>query len=382
MGTAGRRYFVPEVVQTSQMDCGPASLKSLLEGFRISVSYGRLREACQTDVDGTSINTLEDIANALGLEAEQIIVPLDHLLLEGAGALPAIVVVRLASGLTHFVVVWSTLAGVVQVMDPGTGRRWPSREPFLRDVHLHSMTISATAWRDYATSDEFLDPLRARMRAVGAGNASATAMVDHALGDPSGRAIAGLDAAVRLVEAVARARGWRRGREAVAALSDLFDQLQRPGAKLDDVVPLEHWFARPNPQSASGEDSVAIRGAVVIRIAGARAAPTASDASEDDAEDVPRALSPELAAALNEPPSRPLRDLLGTLRSDGLLTPTAVVLGLALAAGGTVLEAVLLRALFDVGRQIGVADRRAWAFAAFVFFLGLLLLVEWPIEVP
>ena len=40
-----RRFFVPEVVQTSAMDCGPASLKAMLEGFGVSVSYGRLREA-------------------------------------------------------------------------------------------------------------------------------------------------------------------------------------------------------------------------------------------------------------------------------------------------------------------------------------------------
>ena len=52
-----RRFFVTEVIQTSAMDCGPASLKALLEGFHIRTSYGRLREACQTDVDGTSIDT-------------------------------------------------------------------------------------------------------------------------------------------------------------------------------------------------------------------------------------------------------------------------------------------------------------------------------------
>ena len=61
-----RPFLAPEVVQTSSMDCGPASLKSLLEGFGISVSYGRLREACQTDVDGTSIDTLEEVATAIG----------------------------------------------------------------------------------------------------------------------------------------------------------------------------------------------------------------------------------------------------------------------------------------------------------------------------
>ena len=88
----GHRLIVPEVVQTSAMDCGPAALKCLLEGFGISVGYGRLREACQTDVDGTSIDTIEEIAVQLGLEAEQVMLPVDHLLLPEARALPAIVV--------------------------------------------------------------------------------------------------------------------------------------------------------------------------------------------------------------------------------------------------------------------------------------------------
>lgn len=78
MRVGRRRFLVPEVVQTSAMDCGPASLKCLLEGFGIPVSYGRLREACQTDVDGTSIDAMEDIAVELGLEAEQIMVPPDY----------------------------------------------------------------------------------------------------------------------------------------------------------------------------------------------------------------------------------------------------------------------------------------------------------------
>ena len=72
------KLLVPEVVQTSNMDCGPAALKSLLEGFGIPVNYGRLREACQTGVDGTSIDTIEEVANQLGLQAEQIVLPADH----------------------------------------------------------------------------------------------------------------------------------------------------------------------------------------------------------------------------------------------------------------------------------------------------------------
>src|ERR1041385_5000535 len=103
---SNRRFLVPEVVQTSAMDCGPASLKCLLEGFGIPVSYGRLREACQTDVDGTSIDTMEEVALLLGLDAEQVMVPPGDLLLPESKSLPAIVIVRLANRMTHFVVVW------------------------------------------------------------------------------------------------------------------------------------------------------------------------------------------------------------------------------------------------------------------------------------
>src|SRR6516225_5524882 len=95
------RFIVPEVVQTSAMDCGPATLKGLLDGFGIPVHYGRLREACQTDVDGTSIDVLERVAGQMGLEAEQVMLPVNHLLLPEAAALPAIVVVALANGFTH-----------------------------------------------------------------------------------------------------------------------------------------------------------------------------------------------------------------------------------------------------------------------------------------
>src|SRR5690348_13331820 len=75
-----RRWLAPEVVQTSNADCGPASLKCLLEGYGVHASYGRLREACQTDVDGTSIDALEEIAAKLGLGAEQVMLPLDYFL--------------------------------------------------------------------------------------------------------------------------------------------------------------------------------------------------------------------------------------------------------------------------------------------------------------
>ncbi|PYV41655.1 MAG: ABC transporter permease, partial [Acidobacteria bacterium] len=129
------RLLAPEVLQTSVMDCGPAVLKCLLEGFGIAASYDRLREACQTEVDGTSIDTIERVVQELGLQAEQIMVPLDHVLLNASQILPAIVVVQPSNGCIHFVLAWNRHGWRVQVMDPATGRRWPACKQFLNEIY-------------------------------------------------------------------------------------------------------------------------------------------------------------------------------------------------------------------------------------------------------
>ena len=211
---ATRRLFAPEVVQTSAMDCGPAALKCLLEGFGVHVSYGRLREACQTDVDGTSIDTLEEVAAQLGLEAEQVMVPEDHLLLSETAPLPALVVVRQPNGTTHFVVLWRRHGPLVQLMDPATGRRWVSEGAFLQNLYVHTTAVPAAAWREWAGSDAFLDGLRSRLRALGVARSEVERRIAAALADPDWRSLAALDAAVRMAADICRAGGLRRGREA------------------------------------------------------------------------------------------------------------------------------------------------------------------------
>ena len=133
-----RRRSIPEVIQSSGMDCGPACLAALLGGFRVPASYERLRDACQTDVDGTSIDTIEEAAVQLGLHAAQILIPVDHVLLDEARALPAIAVTRMPDGNNHFVVLWRRAGRRVQVMDPGVGRRW------LRCAHGALLRIGPT----------------------------------------------------------------------------------------------------------------------------------------------------------------------------------------------------------------------------------------------
>jgi ATP-binding cassette subfamily B protein len=372
-GSQRRRLLVPEVVQTSAMDCGPAVLKCLLEGFGIPVSYGRLREACQTDVDGTSIDVIEEVAGQLGLMAEQVMVPVDHLLLAEAHALPAILVVRVPSGLTHFVLVWRRHGPLVQVMDPAVGRRWMTCRQLLEEIYVHTQRFSADQWREWAVSDEFRGPLARRLRGLGLGRSSA-ALIEAAVVAPGWRRLARLDAAIRLVESLVHAGGLRPGREAENALNSFLGGLPGPGPAEVPAIPDACWSIIPAPPEAEGEEQILVRGAVLVRVRGCD--PTSRPTVDSGSSKEPKALSRELAAALAEPSSRPGRQLFGQLRGYGWLALAVLGLGLALAAGSVVFEALLLRGVLEIGRELALVEQRLFAVGAFVLFLIVLLVIE------
>jgi ABC-type bacteriocin/lantibiotic exporter with double-glycine peptidase domain len=336
------RLIVPEVVQTSNMDCGPAALKSLLEGFGIPVNYGRLREACQTGVDGTSIDTIEEVANQLGLRTEQIMLPSDHVLIEEARALPAIAVVVLPSGVTHFVIVWRRFRKFVELMDPAVGRRWVSAARFLSDLYLHRQPVAAEDWREYAGSEDFLAPLRQRLHVLRVDNPQTIAT---ALQDSSWRSLAALDAGVRMLTSLVDSGAIDRGPECARVLDEFLRQ--------DDTIPEHYWSVR-----ADG-DGLIMRGAVLVRALGL-------------AESRPE-LGAELGAVLQQPSARPGIELLRLLRADGALTPMAIAIALGLASAAVTLEAILFRGLLDLGSQ------RLGALAALLAFSSALLLLEVPL---
>ena len=343
------RFLVPETVQTSNMDCGPAALKCLLEGFGLHANYGRLREACQTDVDGTSIDTLEEVANQLGVEAEQIMLPADHVLIDEARALPAIAVVVLPNGVTHFIIVWRRHGKYIQIMDPATGRRFVSREQFLSELYVHKMVVPAEDWREYAASDDFLRPLRWRMDRLKISDG----LLKNAAHDPGWRKIAALDAAVRMLESIATSGAITRGAEAQRVLESFLQS--------EDSIPEHYWSVR----RAAQEDQLMLRGAILVRALGRKPSEAPS--------------SPELAAALQQPASRPGAELLKLLRADGAFTPAAIMAALTLASAAVIFEAILFRTLLDIGRQFHLAGERISALTALIVFSAALLLLEIPL---
>jgi len=367
-GRATPKLLAPEVVQTSAMDCGPATLKCLLDGFGLHASYGRLREACQTDVDGTSIDTLEDLANDIGLIAEQVLLPIDHVLSSAADVLPAIVVVRQAGGLLHFVVAWRRHGPIVQIMDPATGRRWPGTQTFADELYQHTMPVPAVAWRTWAESDLFRKGLRARASQAGIGRGVMEGVIGEASQGPSWHSLAALDATVRMVSAVRKSGGFG-GRDAERTLKKIWERTCSAGEPTD-IVPADYWTVRPG-QPIDGDEHVLVRGAVLVRVRGVR------EAAERERREA--TLPRDVVAALREPSPGPGRHLLSLLAADGMLAPATLLIALCLAAAGVVLEALLFRSVIDLGAHLSLSGQRLATMGAIVCLSGLLLALEVPI---
>jgi ABC-type bacteriocin/lantibiotic exporter with double-glycine peptidase domain len=367
----GAHWLVPEVVQTSAMDCGPAALKCLLEGFGVPVSYGRLREACQTTVDGTSIDTLEVVAGQLGLAAEQVMLPLDHLALDEAQVLPAMVVVRHKDGSTHFVVVWRRHGHWLQLMDPAVGRRWVPVKRFAEEVFHHQMAVPASGWRDWAASDDFLHPLQRQLRDLGALATDAAALLEEAQRDPLWFGPAALDASVRFVQSVVDAGGLQRGAQALRMVSTLFRQTHSSTGDIFHSIPPKYWAVVPDHTDDDGALHLMLHGAVLLKVAGLRNATNA-----DTAEATPPA---ELQAALQEKPSQPLQIIWDLLRKDGLLGPWVLGGAMAIAAAVVLVEMLLFRGLFDIRWALGLPVQRLGALLGLMVLVLVLTLIEVPI---
>lgn len=337
-----RRLLIPEVLQSSATDCGPAALKSLFGGFGIGLSYGRLREACQTDVDGTSIDTMEALARQLGLAAQQCVVPADFVLPPNSGCLPAIAVTTLPDGATHFVVVWRVTGTLVQIMDPAAGRIWLDRRRFLDSLYIHEQGVPRDDWLEWTRSDVFLTGIDERLRALD-------------LPQERWSDVVAQDAALRLAGAMRHA-GKLRGRQRAVQLLDLCKAAPQD-------IPDAFWSARP---IAEDHSQVLLRGAVLLTVAQG-AAPEANTAN----------LSPALERIRQEAPARPWTEVLGAARRAGAGLCLSLLVAVIAAALATVFEALLLRGFLDVGHHLEVPAQRVIAGVALLTFVGALAALDW-----
>ena len=348
--TNRRAFFVPEVIQTSAMDCGPAALKSLLEGLGIAVDYERLRDACRTGADGTSIDAIEDICVDLGLEAYQEMAALPDALGVLARTTPAIVVVRGPGGAPHFVVLWRVVGPWVQVMDPARGRRWLRGSELVRDLHVHEQAFDeagllewfpGTAWRAFA--DE-------RLRSLG---------IDASVGDATtATALAARDGAGRLVETLVRrdALGKTKARA-------LFDALCRDEGQATSTV-LPRRLVGISRRDLDG--ALTVSGCVFLVVRAARTTPA----------DPPRPPSALASRVLGVERKSPLAVLFAHVSRAGTRMLWLVLALTALVALTSVLEMFLLRAAFNAQSMLSLPAQRFWGTAMYAAVVLLLLVLE------
>lgn len=197
-------FFAPECLQLSSIDCGVAAVYSLLKGHGIAVNYEDLRQRCQTGVDGTSIDSLEDLCNELGLDFVQHIVPSDLALDAMQGRYPLLAVIVRGRGMPHFVTVWRRVGSYLQVMDPAGGRTWVHKDKFAQELFPTPFRLSEEQWVSWMESNSLRDVLWARARAL----LPARVCEEHVTQvfeqlDP--RRVRDLDAALRLLEETRRA---------------------------------------------------------------------------------------------------------------------------------------------------------------------------------
>lgn len=272
-----RRLIVPEVLQLGAADCGPAVLAAAARGLGRRVDIADLRRRLGCDAEGTSLGALERVACELGLEAEQVMVPAEHLL-EGNESLPLIVVTRLEDGRTHFLLLWQRLGQIFLVMDPASGRRMVSAASLLPRLYFHELEVAAADWRDWAATPDFLAPLRRRLGRLGLSPSASEALVADALDDPTPRALAALDAGIRCVAALVRSHALRKN-EIPERLTRLLGSL-RQNADPAGVLGKIWWSALPR------EAKIHLRGALLLRL---RAAPIRAAKGEKGSERQPKA---------------------------------------------------------------------------------------------
>jgi ABC-type bacteriocin/lantibiotic exporter with double-glycine peptidase domain len=359
MNAPRKKWLIPEVLQTSLMDCGPAALKALLEGFGLEVDYDALRARCATDVDGTSLSALCRLGGELGLESYEMLVPRDNFSLPEARCLPAIAVTRAASGELHFIVVWNRLGPFLQVFDPGSGRRWLRRSSLLELIPNIPVVLSQDKWRRWVASPDGLAPLRVRLSQLGISGAAARALLALADRDPSWLGFATLDAGARMLAVWVAAGAVRKGREAARLLDAVVSRAAAGASASADAFEIPDGFYWVTDTGAPPGKLVA-RGSVIVHFAGLRAAPTLTLSAEP-----PASAGRELAS--KQP--QPLRALLRLVRLDSGWR-LGVLIGALLGGALLVpLEGLLLRALLDVERSLGLDYQRAAGLGLLVLFL-------------
>jgi hypothetical protein len=242
-----------------------AALHAVLQGYGIAVVADALDHECDVGEEGASIDDLEKAANAHGLNAEQVILPADYVLLPEAATVPSLYVGVTPEGVKEFGVIWREDGGRVSVFRPSSGPVDLSATDFTASLFIHEMPIPRAVWAQWATSPEFTSLLSARMRALGLPTFQITKLLHEISRDDDATKHTALDAALRAIPTGSA--------DPAADAQRFFDCAYTKACAAGVSVREEAWAARPTARAGGIEPQVIVRGAVLVKIRG-RVEPT------------------------------------------------------------------------------------------------------------
>ncbi|MBP9707775.1 MAG: ATP-binding cassette domain-containing protein [Oligoflexales bacterium] len=241
-----RKWSIPETIQTSAMDCGPACLKSIAAGYGLNIDYDRLRSLCHTNVDGTSISNLEDVLKEFGFDVIQQAIPLDFVINDPKRYLPSITFIDLGNENLHFNVIWRKNSNKVQIMDPSSGRRIENIASFVKKMHFPKSIVSIDDWRSFAFSKDFIEQLQNNLvKNMKILTANAEAVVNSILGKSSYRSIAELDALIRFIgELNLELKTKFTKNDRATFFNEMLNKILVEDQSIKNIIPKDCWYAR------------------------------------------------------------------------------------------------------------------------------------------
>ncbi len=247
-------------------------------------------------------------------------------------------------------VLWRTCGPWVQIMDPDAGRSWMSRRALLKSVHAGEHSLAKAAWLECLASPAFAAELEQQMRALG--------LPVLMWPDRAHQA-----AALGLAGALRDAGQLPPGPET--------DKLWALCAVNPGEIPQRFWPVRPDPADAH---RVILRGPLLLSVTGIAESGIAASCPAGPA-------APTASPAIADVFTSVWMPVWDALRGAGWRVPAIILAALSAAAVGTVIEALLFRGLFDLGRHLQSTAERLGAMAALVLFLTILLALDWPAAV-
>src|SRR5581483_1197053 len=116
---------------------------------------------------------------------------------------------------------------------------------------------------EFAGTGEFQTVLAERLRSAGISRADTSRLITQASQDTTWRSLGTLDAATRMLAALARAGGLARGPQRTQVLERLCERAE--------LIPAIYWSVQQLEDEAEGEAQLAMRGAILVRVRGKRA---------------------------------------------------------------------------------------------------------------